>query len=90
LLITEFCYNNTQSEITRVTPFYANYEYHLHFELDLGSVSTEAPKVSEYVIALNNLYAELRAKITYTQVAHAEQANRKHYPDPILELGDKV
>jgi hypothetical protein len=90
LPIAEFCYNNTQSETTRVIPFYTNYGYHPRFEPDLRSVSTEAPEVSEYITALNNLHAELRAEIAYTQAAHAEQANKTHYPDPVLELGDRV
>jgi hypothetical protein len=72
LPIAEFCYNNTQLETTRVTPFYANYGYHLYFEPYLGSVSSEVPEVSEYVTALNNLHAELRAEIAYAQAAHAE------------------
>jgi hypothetical protein len=90
LPIAEFCYNNTQSETTRVTPFYANYGYHPCFEPDLGNVTAETPEVSEYVTALNNLHAELRAKIAYAQAAHAEQANKICYPDPVLELGDRV
>jgi hypothetical protein len=72
LPIAEFYYNNTQSETTRVTPFYANYGYHPRFEPDLGSISSEAPEVSEYVTALNNLHAELWAEIAYAQAAHAE------------------
>jgi hypothetical protein len=90
LPIAEFCYNNTQLETTRVTPFYANYGYHPRFEPDLGGASIEAPEVSEYVTALNNLHAELRAEIAYAQAAHAEQANKTRYPDPVLELGDRV
>jgi hypothetical protein len=90
LPVTEFCYTNIQLETTRVTLFYANYGYHPHFELDLGSVSSEAPEVSEYVTALNNLHAELRAEIAYVQVAYAEQANRRCYPDPVLEVGNRV
>jgi hypothetical protein len=90
LPIAEFCYNNTKLETTRVTPFYANYGYHPRFEPDLRSVSSEAPEVSEYVTALNNLHAELRAEIAYAQAAHAEQTNRRRYPDPVLEVGDRV
>jgi hypothetical protein len=77
-------------ETTRVTPFYANCGYYPRFEPDLGSVSTEAPEVSEYVTALNNLHAELRAEIAYAQAAHVEQANKTRYPDPVLELGERV
>jgi hypothetical protein len=65
LPITEFCYNNTQLETTRVIPFYTNYGYHLCFKPDLGSVSTGIPEVSEYVTALNNRHVELRAEIAY-------------------------
>jgi hypothetical protein len=90
LLIAEFCYNNTQSETTRVTPFYANYGYYPRFKPDLGGMASEVPEVSEYVTALNNLHTELGAKIAYAQAAHAEQANRRCYPDPILEVGDSV
>jgi hypothetical protein len=90
LPIAEFCYNNTQLETTRIIPFYANYGYYLHFELDLGSISSKATEVSEYITALNNLYVELRAKITYAQAAHAEQANGRYDPDTVLEVGDRV
>jgi hypothetical protein len=90
LPITEFCYNNTQLETTRVTPFYANYGYHPRFKPDLGSVSIEAPEVSQYVTALNNLHVELKAEIAYAQAAHMEQANKAHDPDPVLEVGDRV
>jgi hypothetical protein len=90
LPIAEFCYNNTQLETTQVTPFYANYGYHPHFEPDLGSVSIETPEVSEYVTALNNLHVDLKAEIAYAQAAYAEKANRAHYPDPVLEVGDRV
>jgi hypothetical protein len=84
LPIAEFCYNNTKSETTKVTPFYANYAYHPHFEPDLGGPVIGAPEVSEYVSALTRLHAELWAEITYTQRTHAEQANKAHHPDPIL------
>jgi hypothetical protein len=90
LLITEFCYNNTQSETTRVTPFYANYGYYPHFRPDLRSICPGAPEVLEYVTALNNLHVELRAEIAYAQAAHAEQANRRHYPGPVVEVRDRV
>jgi hypothetical protein len=76
LPIAEFCYNNTQSETTRVIPFYANYGYHPRFEPDLGSVSIEALEVSEYVTALNNLHVELRAEITYAQAVTLAEAER--------------
>jgi hypothetical protein len=40
--------------------------------VDLGSVDAWIPEVSEYVSALNNLYAELWAEISYAQMAYME------------------
>jgi len=37
LPIAEFCYNNTQTGTTRITPFFANYGYHPRFLPDLGT-----------------------------------------------------
>jgi transposase InsO family protein len=90
LPIVEFCYNNTKSDTTKVMPFYANYGYHPHFEPNLGGAVIGAPDVSEYVSALTRPYAELRAEITYAQRTHAEQGNKAHHPDPVLEPGDQV
>jgi len=52
LPIAEFCYNNTQTGTTRITPFFANYGYHPRFLPDLGTRNDEPPEVSEYVEAL--------------------------------------
>jgi hypothetical protein len=60
LPIAELCYNNTKSETTKVTPFYANYGYYPRFEPDLRGAVIGAPKVSEYVSAVTRLHAELR------------------------------
>jgi hypothetical protein len=90
LPIADFCYNNTKSQTTKVTPFYANYGYHPPFERDLGGVVIGAPEISEYVSALTRLHAELWAEITYAQRTHAEQANKARHPHPILEPGDWV
>jgi hypothetical protein len=90
LPIAEFCYNNTQSETTKVTPFFGNYGYHPRFEPDLGEADTEHPEVSEYVSALNALHEQLRAEMTHAQMSHAEQANKTRHPDPVLRPGDRV
>ena len=76
LPIAEFCYNNTQTETTRITPFFANYGYHLHLLPDLGTRNEETPEVSEYVAVLGRLHEELRAEIKEAQMSQAEQANK--------------
>jgi len=59
LPIAEFCYNNTQTGTTKITPFFANYGYHPRFLPDLGSRNDETSEVLEYVAALRSLHEEL-------------------------------
>ena len=90
LPIAEFCYNNTQTGTTRITPFFANYRYHPRFLPDLGIQNDETLEVSKYVAALRRLHEELRAEIKEAQMAQAEQANKARHPDPVLNPNDKV
>jgi len=90
LPIAIFCYNNTQTGTTKITPFFANYGYHLRFLPDLGTRNDETPEVSEYVEALRKLHQDLRAEIKEAQMAQTEQANKARHPDPVLNPGDKV
>jgi hypothetical protein len=86
----EFCYNNSHSGTTRVSPLFVNYSYYPHFTQLLGKVTGELPEVSEYVGTLNRLHKDLRAEVYYTQTAHTEQANWYRHPDPFLGVGDQV
>jgi hypothetical protein len=88
--MAEFCYNNSQSETTKVSPFFANFGYHPRFTPPLSKVNEGLPEVSEYVGTLNKLHETLRAEINYAQTLHAEQANRNRHPDPVLRAGDRV
>jgi galactose mutarotase-like enzyme len=88
--MAEFCYNNTQSETTKVTPFFTNCGYHPCFTPNLGRMCARFPEVSRYISTVNNLHTELRAEINYAQTSQAEQVNRARYPDPILRPGDRV
>jgi len=90
LPIAEFCYNNTQTGTTKITPFFANYGYHPRFLPDLGTRNEETPEVSEYVTALRRLHEELRAEIKEVQMSQAEQANKARHPDPVLNPGNRV
>jgi hypothetical protein len=88
LPMAEVYYNNSHSETTKVSPFFANYSYHPHFTQLLGEVIKELPKVSEYVSTLNKLHENVRAEIHYAQTTHVEQANWHRHPDPVLQAGD--
>jgi hypothetical protein len=72
LPIAEFCYNNTQSETTRVTPFFANCGYHPRFKPNLGGMDGRTPEISDYISTLTNLHAELQVKIHYAQASQVE------------------
>jgi hypothetical protein len=90
LPMAEFCYNNSQSETTKVSPIFANFGYHPRFTPPLSKVNEGLPEVSEYVGTLNKLHETLRAAINYAQTLHAEQANRNRHPNPVLRVGDRV
>jgi len=90
LPIAEFCYNNTQTGTTKITPFFANYGYHPRFLPDISTRNDETPEVSEYVVALRRLHEELRAEIKEAQMSQAEQPNKARHPDPVLNPGDRV
>jgi len=90
LPIAEFCYNNTQTGTTKITPFFTNYGYHPRFLPDLSTWNDETPEVSEYVAALRRLHEELRAEIKEAQMSQAEQPNKARHPDPVLNPGDRV
>jgi hypothetical protein len=63
--MVDFCYNNSCSETTKVSPFFMNYCYYPYFTQPLGEVTKELPKVSKYVSTLNKLHENLRAEIHY-------------------------
>jgi len=90
LPIAEFCYNNTENESMKATPFFANYGYHPLFLPDLRPWNEETLEVSEYVTAFQNLHQELRVGMIESQIVQTEQANKKQLLDPALELCDKV
>jgi len=86
----DFCYNNTQTGTTKITPYFANYGYHPRFLPDLGTWKEETPEVSEYVAALRRLHEEIRAEIKNAQMSQTEQANKARHPDQVLNPGDRV
>jgi hypothetical protein len=72
LPMAEFCYNNSQSKITKVSPFFVNFGYYPEFTPLLSKVNKWLPEVSEYVGTLNKLHETLWAEINYAQTVHTE------------------
>jgi len=80
LPIAEFCYNNTQTGTTKITPFFTNYGFHPRFLPDLGTRNDKTPEISEYVEVLRKLHEGLRAEIKEAQIVQTEQVRgrKKH------------
>jgi hypothetical protein len=89
LPITEFCYNNTPSSTTGVSPFFANKGYNpaftIHSKYELASL-----KVQELVTGLQELHSKLRINIQESQ-EHYQQSVDKNQISPLeFKVGDKA
>src|SRR5271169_797916 len=89
LPIAEFCYNNTPSSTTGVSPFFANKGFNpaftVHSEYELTSL-----KAQEYVTNLQELHDQLRVTILESQERIQFFADKNRIPPPEFKLGDKV
>ena len=83
LLLAEFAYNNSKQETIKHTPFFANYGYHLTYEL-IGHLTPQEN------MNLSQLHEKLREEITLAQLRLKENYDRHRKPDPNLKSGDKV
>lgn len=91
LTLAEFCYNNTVTETTKVSPFFANYGYHPRTFNDLiENKNTRSAGNNNYIESLQMLHEQLKGEIAYAQATQSEYANRKRLPDLRLSPGDKV
>jgi len=87
LPLAEFAYNNTPSETTEVSPFFANKGYHpnlaIHPERDLASNRTR-----EYAVDLGELHDYLKTEMAEAQQRYQAAANTRHMPPPDFTLGE--
>jgi len=87
----EFCYNNSKSETTGVTPFFANLGYHPSHEFDSPRASTGiSEEVQSKAKRLREIHEKCHEEINWAQERQAEQANKRRSPDPALQVGDEV
>ena len=79
LLIAKFCYNNTPSSTTGVSPFFANKGYNptftVHSEYELASL-----KDQELVTNLQELHSELQVMIQESQERYQHFADKNQIP----------
>jgi hypothetical protein len=89
LPIAEFCYNNTPSSTTGVSPFFANKGYDpaftVHSEHELASL-----KAQKLVTNLRELHSKLRVNIQESQECYQQSVDKNRIPPPEFKVGDKA
>jgi hypothetical protein len=89
LPIAEFCYNNTPSSTTGVSPFFANKGYNpaftVHYKYELASL-----KAQELVTDLRELHSKLRINIQEVQERYQKSVDKNRIPPPEFKVGDKA
>ncbi len=85
----EFAYNNTTHASTEISPFFANYGFHLRFSLKIPRDSVN-PSAKERATRLGQVQQNLMAKLKLTQEWQKKQANRRRKDHPNFKVGDKV
>jgi hypothetical protein len=89
LPIAEFCYNNTPSSTTGVSPFFAGKGYNpaftVHSEYELASL-----KAQELVTDLQELHSKLWVNIQESQEHYQQFMDKNWIPPPEFKVGDKA
>jgi hypothetical protein len=89
LPIAEFCYNNTSSSTTKVSPFFANKGYNpafiVHSKYKLASL-----KAQELVTDLRELHSKLRVNIQESQECYQQSVDKNQIPPLEFKIGDKA
>jgi hypothetical protein len=89
LPIAEFCYNNTPSSTTEVSPFFANNGYNpafsVHSEYELASL-----KAQELVTDLREPHSKLRINIQESRECYQQFSDKNRISSPEFKVGDKA
>ena len=89
LPLAEFAYNNTPSDTTGVSPFFANKGYNpsisVHPDREAASL-----RAREMAIDIHELQEYLKTQILSAQKRYSEYANARREPPPDLQIGQHV
>lgn len=90
--MTEFAANNTTSDTTQVSPFFANYGFNPRFDLNQtpqpdNQIESSADQFSQYML---NIHNQLQAEIARAQEIHSTNANPERVPAPNNQVDDEV
>jgi hypothetical protein len=85
----KFAYNNTTHASTGISPFFANYDFHPKFSLEIPGDSVN-PSAEERATRLGQVQQNLMAELKLTQEWQKKQADRRRKEHPNFKVGDKV
>jgi len=89
LPLAEFCFNNSSSATTNVSPFFANKGYHLwlEFQLDQGPY----PDIAEpYLANLEKIHSRLKKSIVNVQAHYQKWGDKQCLLALQIKIGDQV
>ena len=89
LPLAEFCFNNSFSATTNISPFFANKGYHpwLEFQLDQELY----PDIAEpYLANLEKIYSRLKKSIVNVQARYQKWGNKRRLPALQIKIRDQV
>lgn len=92
LPLAEFAANDTVSETTTVTPFFANYGFHprLGFEPVQPGTKPAARDAEKFAAQMQEISDYLRTEMLAARARYEEQANRKRRPARRYQVGQEV
>jgi hypothetical protein len=89
LLIAQFAFNNN-ALATGISPFYANYGYHLLITKKPRNEKPVSKKARIIVIRMKELYKILKQELDFISERVTEYVNRKRLEGPDLKKGEMV
>jgi hypothetical protein len=89
LFQVEFAYNNITHASTGISPFFANYDFHPRFSLEIPRDFVN-PSVEERATRLGHVQQNLIAELKLTQEWQKKQADCRRKDHPNFKVGNKV
>lgn len=90
--MAQFAANNQEAATTKVTPFFANYGFHPHFDPNLQHTDfgTEALYAQTFANKMSKLQGFRCTEILFPQDRYQESTNKSRTVAPAFQIGDKV
>jgi hypothetical protein len=82
LSLAKFAINNTLNESLKITPFFANYEYHPRFKFEFITFKNRsaAKNAKELALKVKIIHKYLKFETYIAQARYEKYANRKRKP----------